>query len=244
MKIEILNVLIDDISKPALLKAISNSIEDNKKCLIYTVNNEFIVEAQQNEQFLKVLNNSTYSIADSTGVVWAANKLHGKKIERIPGADLFIDLIKISQSSGAGIYLLGSDKGVGEKAKIELEKVFPKVNIVGVKDGVIIDPDKDDQELINEINQAEAKIVCVALGAPKQELWIANNYTKLSADIFIGIGGTLDYTSGKIKRAPKLIRKMGLEWLFRLMLQPSRYPRIKKALIEFPRLVNKVRVES
>jgi N-acetylglucosaminyldiphosphoundecaprenol N-acetyl-beta-D-mannosaminyltransferase len=239
MKIDILNVLVDDISKADLLDNIDRSIIHDKKCLIYTVNNEFILEAQTNQEFLQTLNNSTYSIADSTGIAWAANKLHNKKIERIPGADLFIDLVKISQKKSYGIYLLGAGKGVGEKARQEIEKSFPGVKIVGVKDGIKIDPKENNQEIIDEINSAGAKIVCVALGAPKQEMWISNNANKLSANIFIGIGGTLDYTSGNIKRAPRIFRQTGLEWLFRLMRQPSRYNRIKKALIDFPRLVNK-----
>lgn len=237
MSIEILSVKIDPISRANLLIAIKNSLETKQKTTIFTVNNEFIVEAQENKKFRDTLNSSTFSIADSAGVVWAAKKIHNKSLERIPGADLFLDIVQLSQEKGYGIYLLGGSSGVGEKAKQELEKSFPGVKIVGFKDGIKIDPSEHNQAIIDEINLTKAEIVCVALGAPKQEIWISNNLNKLSASVFIGIGGTLDYTSGKIKRAPKIFRKIGLEWLFRLMLQPSRYPRIKKALIEFPKMV-------
>ncbi len=234
-KLDILGVEIDEISKSDLISSIRSHLQKKEKCLIFTVNNEFIVEAQSNDHFRQTLNKSTFSIADSSGVVWAAKRLYGKNIERIPGADLFIDLVEISKE-GYGIFLLGGQKDVGKKAKEELEKNFPGVNIVGYLDGIEISENQDD-ELIAKINDAKPDIVCVALGAPKQEIWIENNYKKLSANVFIGIGGTLDYTSGKIKRAPAIFRKLSLEWLYRLMRQPSRYPRIKKALIDFPALV-------
>ena len=241
MRISILDVLIDDISKEDLLNKIEDFLKRKEKCLIYTINNEFVVEATQNPEFLKILNESTFSIADSAGIVWAAKELHNKKIERIPGANFFLDLSELSQNKKYGIYLLGGEQGVGKKAKLELEKKYPGIVIVGYKDGINIDANVTDNNLINEINLSKPDILCVALGAPKQEMWISNNYKKLNATIFIGIGGTLDFVSGRLKRAPKSFQKMGLEWLYRLTIQPSRYPRIKKALLTFPRLVKRVK---
>ncbi len=235
--LNILGVIISDISRKNLIAIAQESLKNKEKCVIYTVNNEFIVEAQTNSTFKSVLNDSTISIADSAGVVWAAKELYKEKIERIPGADFFIDLVNLSKN-GYGMFLLGGQKGVAEKAKEELEKSIKGCKIVGTLDGIEIN-DQENPEIISRINESGAQIVCVALGAPKQETWIQNNYKKINASVFIGIGGTLDYASGKIRRAPKFMRKLGMEWLFRLMAQPSRYPRIKKALVEFPKLVRR-----
>ncbi len=234
---KILEVGVDEIGKSELLDQIKSSISNKDKCLIYTVNNEFILEAQKNDRFREVLNSSNFSIADSAGVVWAVNYLYAKKIERIPGADLFIDLIELSEEQDYRIFLLGGEGGVGEKTKEVLERKFPKCKIVGFIDGVTIDAEKPDEEIITKINEAKPNILCVALGAPKQEIWIHNNFKKIDCEVFIGVGGTFDFVAGKVKRAPRFMRNLSLEWLYRLFVQPSRYNRIYNALIVFPRLV-------
>lgn len=236
---KVLDVGIDEIGKSELLGCIESSILNREKCLIYTVNNEFILEAQKNDRFREVLNSSTFSIADSAGMVWAVNYLYAKKIERIPGADLFIDLVKLSRESDYRIFLLGGKSGVGEKTKEVLEKKFPKCKIVGFIDGITIDAVKPDEEIITKINEAKPDILCVALGAPKQEIWIHNNFKKIDCSVFIGVGGTFDFVSGKVKRAPRFMRNLSLEWLYRLFVQPSRAKRIYNALVVFPRLVKR-----
>jgi N-acetylglucosaminyldiphosphoundecaprenol N-acetyl-beta-D-mannosaminyltransferase len=234
----ILDVKIDKTTKDELLKSAESAIEENKTYKIYTVNNEFVVEAQNNKKYLDALNNSDVSIADSTGVVWAIKKLYGENIERIPGADLFYDLFALANKKALNVFFFGGSEGIGEKAKHNISKRYPNVSI-NVIDGASVTENEENKDIVDQINKSNSKIVFVALGSPKQELWIENHLSKLDPAVFIGIGGTLDYVSGKIRRAPEAMREIGLEWLYRLIVQPSRYKRIYKAVITFPNLVNK-----
>lgn len=236
---KVLSIGIDEIRKSELLNQVESSILSKNKCLIFTINNEFVVESQKNKKFGNILNSSSFSIADSAGIVWAVNYLYGKKIERIPGVDLFIDLVKFSEDHGYRIFLFGAGTGVGEKTKEVLEKKFPKCKIVGFMDGIKVDGEKFDENIISQINEAKPDILCVALGAPKQEIWIHNNFKKIDCSVFTGVGGTFDYVSGNVKRAPKFMRDLSLEWLYRLIVQPSRWKRIFNALVVYPRLIKK-----
>ncbi|MCX6809524.1 MAG: WecB/TagA/CpsF family glycosyltransferase [Candidatus Berkelbacteria bacterium] len=233
----LLNSKINALSKKELLDFVDLKIKNNEKAQISTVNNEFLVEANSNEKFQKVLAKSDLSIADSTGVVWAINRLYHDKIDRLPGADIFMSLCELSRNKGYRIFILGGERGAGKQTKQKLIKMFFGIHIVGVIDDVKVNENNQNDEIISEINKARPNIVFVALGAPKQEIWISNFKHLISANIFIGIGGTLDYVSGRVKRAPKFMRELGLEWLFRLFAQPSRIKRIYNATVVFPMLV-------
>ncbi len=229
----VLGVGILDADRGELLEIIEDSIMAGQKLQICTLNNEFLVEATKNARFKDILNTSL-CIADSTGVVWAIRKIHSKTIERIPGADLAYNICELCLKKEFRLLLLGGGPGVGALAKDRLQNRYKGLHIVGAIDSVRVDENKLDPELISQINRARPDVIFVALGAPKQELWIAHHKDKLNAKIFIGVGGTLDFISGKIKRAPKFMRDFGFEWLYRLILQPSRIGRIFRAVIVFP----------
>jgi len=233
----ILNVKISDISIIECLGTIDNAINTGKKIQICTTNNEFIIEAQKNNSFKNILNNSAISTADSTGVVWAIKRQYKKTLTRIPGIDLFLEICKVAPKKYYRIFLLGGDKNVALKTKNILQKKYIGIHIVGSIDGISIDESKKNNELIATINRADPDIVAVALGAPKQELCISKNMPVLKGNVFIGLGGSFDYIAGTIPRAPKFMRHMGLEWLFRLLSQPQRIKRVFKAVIIFPLLI-------
>jgi len=233
----VLGIKIDYLSVAEILNFVCGVIENNKKGKISTVNNEFIVEAQKNRKFAETLNNSSLNVPDSTGIVWAIRKIYKQKIKRIPGADLFEYICKMSAQKKYRIFLLGGREGVARAAKENLQKRYRGIHIVGGIDSVKIDPAKADDSLISKINETKPNVLFVALGAPKQELWIEENFGRVQANLFIGIGGTLDFVSGRIKRAPLWIRKIGLEWLFRLFIEPKRIKRIVNAVIVFPYLI-------
>jgi len=238
-ELSILNVKITHIGKSELIDFVRRQIEQKEKTKLYTVNNEFIVDAQKNARYRGVLNNSTISVADSTGVVWAAKKLFKENIERLPGADLTYDLLELANDKHLRVFLLGGSSGVGEMAKKIIKIKYPLIKSVDCLDGVKISPDKKDEELLAKINKTSPDMIFVALGSPKQEFWIDSNEKNINSSLFIGVGGTLDFISGKIKRAPDFMRKSGLEWLYRLFRQPSRFARIFKALVTFVVLVNR-----
>jgi N-acetylglucosaminyldiphosphoundecaprenol N-acetyl-beta-D-mannosaminyltransferase len=242
---KILDVKIDSASFDEIIDETVKAIETRQKIQIATVNNEFVLEAIKNKNFREVLNSSNLSICESTGVCWALKLLYGEPHRKTPGADLFLRLCSLCSQKGYRIFLFGGQSGVARQTAEKLIKMFPRLVVSGFVDGIEIDPSEDNPEVVGKINQSKPDILFVGLGAPKQELWIANNIKKLDAKVFIGIGGTLDYYSGRVQRAPRWMRSANLEWLFRLIMQPKRFLRIARATIVFPVLIinEKMRVE-
>lgn len=239
--LKIFSIPIQDVSRESLLRLISSAIKSKNQIQISTVNNEFLLESRKNHEFKSVLQKS-FCIADSTGVVWAIKKIYKRKIEKIPGADFVYDLCREAEKNGWSIFLLGGDKNVAHVAGSKLIDLYPKLRIAGTIDGVKISPDQGNLLYVSKIKKSGASIVLVALGAPKQELWIASNMKQTKSNVFIGVGGTLDFVSGNIKRAPLFMRKLGLEWLFRLFTEPKRIKRILNAVFIFPLLVMKDKI--
>ena len=149
----------------------------------------------------------------------------GKNLRReFLGQTYFRETLKLGEKEGLTFYLLGGAPGIPEKTKEALLKIFPNIKIVGVHDGYL--QGEEEEKVIEEINRLEPNVLFVAMGAPKQEKWIYNNRHRLKVDVATGQGGTFDYEAGNIKRAPVFIQKIGIEWLWRLILQPSRIVRM------------------
>lgn len=226
--ITILGVPIDNVTLEDVGTITEKLIEEsNKTCkMVFAPNVEFIMMAQKDRDFFNLLQESSLSTPDSIGVIIGA-KLQKKAFkERIPGQSYFRKVVELSNEKGYSIYLLGGEPGIPEKTKENLEKLFPNVNIVGLHNGYF---DKNvEKEIINEINSLQPNVLFVALGAPKQEKWIKEHRHELKVDIAAGQGGTYDYEAGKIKRAPVWIQKIGMEWFWRLLKEPTR---IKRQLV-------------
>jgi N-acetylglucosaminyldiphosphoundecaprenol N-acetyl-beta-D-mannosaminyltransferase len=230
-KIEILGVKIDSLKFKEAVKMIDGYIlSSEKKChQIVTVNPEFIVTTQKDKEFKRILNRADLSLPDGIGLKYAA-KAQGENFpERITGTDLTWALAKLAEDRGYRIYLLGAAPGVALQVANWLKLIHPRIKIVGVYPG-----SPDEKGLIDRINQANPNILFVAFGAPKQEKFIAQNLSKLNCQVAIGIGGAFDYISGIVDRAPLWIRKINIEWLYRLIKQPKRIKRIFTAVIIFP----------
>ncbi len=226
--ISILGVPIDAVTRDEAGIITENLIkESNKSCkMIFAPNVEFIMYAQKDKEFFDILKQSSLSTPDSIGVIIGA-KLQKKSFpERIPGQSYFRKIIELSNEKGYSIYLLGGKPGIPEKAKENLEKIFPNVNIVGVHHGYF--NENEEKEVIEEINKLQPNVLFVALGAPRQEKWIYNHRNELKVDVATGQGGTYDYEAGKIKRAPVWVQKIGMEWFWRLCREPKR---IKRQLV-------------
>jgi len=221
-----------------------------------TPNAEIILQAQENPELKKYLQQSTLNFADAVAVLWAGEFLTKKWSktrgilellflpfrknswsafpEKITGSDSFEKICAKAELENITIALLGGGCGVATKTRDLLLKKFPKLKIVTAIDGI----DRQEFWCSDVLKKcAGAQIFFIALGCPTQEFWTRDNLSKIkSARIGIGIGGTFDFYSGRLKRAPLWMQKIGFEWLYRLIQQPTRFKRIYTAIIKFPRV--------
>lgn len=233
----ILGVRVDAITFQQTIARIEDLIVAGKPSQIVTVNPEFIIAAQRDVRFRRILNRAEIATPDGIGLIWAAKLLRQPHIpERVAGVDLVVELAKRSQEKGLRLFFLGAGPGVAQKAANILKKLYPNCHIKAESGGEI-NLEKPDLNLINLIRRNRPDILCVAFGFPKQDKWIYQNLDKLEVPVAIGVGGAFDYIAGHVKRAPSGWQKLGLEWLYRLFRQPTRFGRIFNAVVVFPILI-------
>lgn len=220
--VNILGVHVNKLTMKGATQKALELLETDTLSTIYTPNSEIILYASENEEFTDVLNSADMIIADGIGVVYGAKILGNPLSERVAGFDLVCNLFKPMAETGKSVYLLGAKPGVAEMAAENLTKKYPGLRIAGTHDGYF----KDDSCVIEDINKAAPDFLMVCLGFPKQENWIYNNREKLNAKLAIGAGGCLDVFAGTVQRAPKFYCDHGIEWLYRLIKQPSRFVRM------------------
>jgi N-acetylglucosaminyldiphosphoundecaprenol N-acetyl-beta-D-mannosaminyltransferase len=232
-KIDILGVKASNITKDEAMEACHGFLFDGSQHIITTPNPEMAVLALKDAEFASIFELADLCLPDGIGLIMAG-KLFGTPLkERITGSDFVWDLAGLAEKEGKSIYLLGASEGVAKKASEKLKEKYPNLKIVGAESGGDV-ASSDNQNLLDKISSASPEILFVAFGQVKQEKWIAENLSKIpSVKIAIGIGGALDFIAGNAKRAPKIIRKIGLEWLWRLILEPWRAKRIWNATIVF-----------
>ena len=230
--IEILGIKIDNVDMNGAVEIAKSYLSQDELKMIFTPNPEMVINATKNEELKEALNNSDMNIPDGNGIVWASKKLKKPLFERVAGFDFIHKLFDLGKNNDIKFYLLGAKPEIVEKAKENLEN--QGVKIVGFHDGYF----KEEQPIIDEINSLDVDILLVALGAPKQELFIYKNKNKLKAKIAIGVGGSFDVISGEVKRAPKMIMKLKLEWLYRGLTDMKRMRRLM-AIPEFMLKVSK-----
>ncbi len=241
-----LGVRIDRQTKDEALERCKAFLYSDDQHMVFTPNPEMLVMAHQDDHFQFVLNESSLNLCDGKGIELLAKG----DMPRIPGSDFILDLCDLCESEGKSVYLLGScDDEVLESVRHLLKKRYPNLQIVGwhpgnaltmkKEDGVnklVYDADAND-ELVVDIVLKSPDVLFVAFGHGKQELWINEHLPDLpSVNIAMGVGGAFDFLAGKAKRAPKIIRTLGFEWLWRLAHQPKRCKRIVNAVIVFPLL--------
>ena len=191
---------------------------------VVTPNPEIVMAARSDPELMEIINSSGLVTADGIGIIYAA-KLLGRKLPgRVTGIGLVSSLFERMAKRGGSVYLFGAKPGVAEKAGEKIVSEYPGINVAGTHDGYF----SDDVEIIEDINRARPDLLLVCLGAPKQEKWMAARSGVVDAGLMMGLGGVLDVYAGNVKRAPQLFQKLGLEWLYRAVTQPSRFKRILK----------------
>ena len=230
-KIEILGVGIDVLTMDQAVSTVRRWLTEPEKRMIFTVNPEIIMLAKDDPDFSRTLNQADMVTADGIGVVMAAKKLGTPLPERVAGYDLQLRLFAEAEAS---YYFWGAAEGVAAEAAQKIMAKYPKAKVVGTHNGYF----KEIEEIAEEINRCAPDILLVGLGAKKQEELIARCKERLNAKVFIGVGGSFDGFSGRVKRAPQFFIRLHLEWFYRLLKQPSRWRRMLK-LPQFLREVQK-----
>lgn len=216
-------------SKKDFFKKLSNWLENKNKKFIITANPETLMTALKNSKLNNILLNNNIIVADSIGILKGAKKININIKEKIPGIDITIELLRLANEFRYKVYFYGSSINTINNLKIVLNQYYPNINVVGINDGYY----HDDDEIFKDIINKKPDIIIVALGIPKQELLIDKYINEFKHGIFIGVGGSLDVISKTKKRAPKIFIKLNLEWLYRIITEPSRIKRFYNNNIKF-----------
>jgi N-acetylglucosaminyldiphosphoundecaprenol N-acetyl-beta-D-mannosaminyltransferase len=209
---------------------------------VVTLNPEMVMQARQQPELSQAIRNSGLILADGAGVAWACRRLGAAVPQRIAGVDFLGDLAEMARKRNWAIFLLGAGAGVAEAAAGALEREHPGLRIAGTWEG---SPRSEQAPAICARVQASgAKVLAVAFGVPRQELWLSGHLGETGAQVGIGVGGSLDYLAGRVPRAPAALRGLGLEWAFRLARQPWRLPRMLRGAPFFWETIRESRKRS
>lgn len=233
---KILGVRVDRVSMDETVAMAGRFLASEKQHTIATVNPEFILEARRNPKFREVLSRADLAVADGVGLVILSKVMGWGIRQRVTGVDLCSQLFALAEKEGIPVFCFGSQFDVPQKLAALLHTKHPALRLVGCEHEMRQDGSRrTEDETVARINAAKPTLLLVALGAPRQELWIERNLSRMpSVRLAIGVGGAFDMLTGTLPRAPKVFRRLGLEWLWRMIIQPSRFRRIVRATIVFP----------
>ena len=219
----ILGVRVDCLDTKETLERIEGFVGSGRLHQVATVNPEFVMRAQNDRQFARVLEAADLCLPDGTGVVWAARRQGCALREPVAGTDLVEPLAALCARQQFRLFLLGAQPGVADELAARLTAANAGLQVAAHAG----DPDpSNDEESLRRISDHRTDVLLVAYGAPTQELWIDRLRSRLAVSVAIGVGGAFDYLTGRVPRAPAWMRRSGLEWLHRLAYQPWRFRRM------------------
>lgn len=229
----VLGVNISGRSKEEFFVSVQERLQTSDEMLpplfVITVNPEIAIQSIIDNPFRKILQSSSINTADGVGISWAVKHLYKKSVDRITGSDSLEKICAVCARLDQSVFFYGAAPGVADKAASILVERNPGLKIEGVYSPDSPDAHLESLPITTQIELQHASVVFVALGAPSQEKWIYENMGKLKqCRLIIGIGGSFDFIAGTQKRAPLMFRKSGLEWLYRLYKQPSRWRRMMR----------------
>jgi N-acetylglucosaminyldiphosphoundecaprenol N-acetyl-beta-D-mannosaminyltransferase len=223
-KVIIGNVLIDNLTMNESLDVIEQFIIERKPRYLNSANVDIIVRYNKDRQFAKFYDRGSLCLADGVPILWASRFLGTALKEKVSGSDLVPKLCELSSQKGYRIFFLGGRPGAGEKAKKLLERKHKSLKIIG-NYAPPFGFEKNTEELgkiFKTIQAAQPDILLVGLGAPTRERWIQANYQQLNVPVTMGVGAAFELISGVVTRAPYWMQRLGVEWLWRLMMEPRR----------------------
>lgn len=240
MRKKILDQPIDILSMDEAAYLIKSALINPKQFKVITLNPEMIINALDNFEFQSALNNAELIVPDGTGIVWALKLKGYNNALRIPGIELAEKALASANELSKKVAIFGGKKDILEKAVNVLSNIYPRINFVKTIDGY----QENEDVIAEEIAKENPNLILIALGTPKQEVWINKHSKKFPNSIIIGIGGSLDVWSGKKQRAPEWVRNLHLEWFYRVVNEPARLPRVLRSLPRFIYMILREKVNS
>jgi N-acetylglucosaminyldiphosphoundecaprenol N-acetyl-beta-D-mannosaminyltransferase len=231
----LLGFRIDNLNLQESLERIDELIEKKGSHLVVTLGVEMVMYCRKDPEYEEIVKNASLVVPDSVGILWGCKKKGFILKERVPGIEILKAAAKNAEKYPWRIFFLGGKPGIAEEAANKLKDEYPGFNVVGTCHGYF----KDDDEVLKSIIKASPDIIFIAMGFPAQEKWFVKNREKLGDMVSIGVGGSFDVISGRVKRAPLIFQKLGLEWFYRLITQPERAGR----MLALPRFMMRVLFE-
>jgi N-acetylglucosaminyldiphosphoundecaprenol N-acetyl-beta-D-mannosaminyltransferase len=221
--VRVLGVRVDCVDMDSAIAQIEKLVDSGGSHLVATVNPEFVMRARKDRAFSRVLEQAALCLPDGVGVVWAARRQGCELRQPVAGVDLVRPLAALCARRGFRLFLLGAAPGVAAELASNLRDSYPGLEVsahAGSPDAA------DDVETVHRIHDHHARVLLIAYGAPAQELWFDRLQDRLGVSVAVGVGGSFDYLTGRVPRAPAWMRSAGLEWLGRLARQPWRLRRM------------------
>ena len=223
-RITVLGIPFDRITMDQTVEQILQFMKGDRCRTVYTPNPEFVMAAKSDQAFTEVLQCGDLVIPDGIGIVIASKIQKQPLPERVAGYDTVQNVLEKLKDTSYTVYFLGAAPGVAEEAATKMKEKYPGLQVVGTYHGYFTE--EEEPAILQEIHQLKPDLLLVGLGFPRQEKWIAAHQSTLPVKVCMGIGGSIDGMAGKVKRAPVFFQKIGLEWLYRLVRQPSRWKRM------------------
>ncbi len=238
--VKLFGIPVAKVTEEEAVERIIAFAKDHNAQLVATLNVDFVANAVSgwpfggNDELWGYLKTADLVTADGMPIVLLSKLLRNPLPERVTGADMVPAICRRCAEEGLSVYVLGGDKDVVEAAFGKLGTVNGQETRIAGIDSAFIKLDQDQPEIVDRINAAKPDVLFVALGNPKQELWMGRNRAKLDVGVMIGVGGTFNFIAGKVKRAPKWMQRCGLEWIYRIIQEPGRlWRRYAYGLVKF-----------
>ena len=224
-RVNILGVPVDMVDKEQASAVFAEIFQQPGCSMIVTPNSEIVQNASKDEELRSLIASADLIIPDGIGLVYASKVMGCPLSERVTGIDFLESIIARLAQTGESIFFFGSKPGVADEAADRMKKKYPGLRVAGTQNGYF--QPEEEALIVKQINESGADFLCVALGAPIQERFIAQHRDEFtSVRGAIGVGGSLDVWAGNLKRAPEFYRNHGLEWLYRFIQQPTRFKRM------------------
>lgn len=223
-RVNVLDVTFDNVTKEQAVTSVIELVESGRTAYVVTPNSEIAYECIKDGAFREIINSADLIVPDGAGVVLASKILRRPLKQKVAGVELAAALLRELAKRQKKLFLLGAKPGVAEMAAEEMKRLAPGLNVCGCLHGYF----ESDEEAFSAINTADPDVLFVCLGSPKQEQWMYGNADRIVPCTMLGLGGSLDVFAGVAKRAPEIMVRLNLEWLYRLYKQPSRFMRMMR----------------